>query len=264
MRKILLSLLIGGGVCLSCVKENVLSDCVTGDNSVTFRTHLSDTRATESSFENGDAVSIFATDDYYGELGYDNYSDNSQYVYSSGEFRPAGSDDSIAYPDEYTSLHFYAVWPYSASYTGYELDFSVSQDQSTSESYAYSNLMLARTDETRAETVDLYFEHLMCKVVINIHSDNFPAGERICFFNNVYKDATINLNDGGVSTTGDQTYVYGSLNGTNSFKVLLPPQSIPAGTQFFIFQIGEKSWQWKPSKTLILASGVEYEYDLSI
>lgn len=250
---------------MSCTKEPLQSETgVSDDSAVRFRAQLSQTRATESSFESGDAISIFASNDYSGTLYSYNYADNSEYHYYSGEFSPATSEDVISYPDSYTSLYFYAVWPYSSSYSGSTLNFSVKQDQTTASDYASSNLMIAKTDATREETVDLNFDHLMCKVIINIKSDNFPAGEWLSMFNNVYTDVTLNLNDGTVSTTGSQTFVIGSKNGTNSFKVLLPPQTIPSGTQFLVFSIGEDTWQWKPSRALVLASGVEYEYTLTI
>lgn len=264
MRKFFLALSIGGVFFVACSKEPTQSESGVSGGTVRFRTHILQTKATEMSFEEGDAVSIFASDEYGGVLESLNYADNSEYVYKSGEFCPDSSEDGISYPDEYTSLHFYAVWPYSSSYSGNELNFSVSQDQTSQDEYAASNLMLARTDAIHSETVDLNFDHLMCKVVINIHSDNFPTGDRICAFNNVYTDVIVNMNDASVTTTGSQGFVYGSLNGTNSFKAILPPQTIPAGTQFFLFQIGENSWQWKPTKAIILTSGVEYVYDLSI
>lgn len=231
---------------------------------VTFRAASLQTRATESSFEKGDSISVFASDDYYGELSENNYSDNSVYVYSSEGFAPASLKHGISYPDEYTSLSFYAVWPYSSSYGGDGFSFEVQSDQSEPDDYAASNLMIARTDATHSDVVDLHFDHLMCKVVININSDNFPTGERLCLFNNVYTESYVDLDDATVETVGEQTMIWGSLNGTNSFKALLPPQTIVSGTQFFVFQIGEKAWQWKPSENLILASGVEYEYDLYI
>lgn len=264
MKKVLLALLIGGVGFSSCMKESMRTEMGMADGFVTFRSDLSQTKATESSFESGDAVSIFASDEYSGALYSNNYANNSEYVYNSGEFRPAEAEDAVSYPDEYSSLYFYAVWPYSSSYSGSSLNFSVQIDQSTSSGYAASNLMLARTDATKAGTVDLNFDHMMSKVIINIKADSYPPGEWVSLFNNVYTDVALNLNEGSLDTKGSLGYVYGAKNGNNSFKVLLPPQTIQAGTQFFIFEIGEKGWQWKPSQTIILSPGVEYEYTLSI
>lgn len=264
MRKVLMTLPLAGVMLLSCSKQPIESLIEDREDIVTFR-HVSQmTKATESSFEEGDAVSVFASDDYYGELGSYNYSDNSEYIYSSGQFRPASSEDGITYPDEYTSLCFYAVWPYSSSYHGDEIDFEVHVDQSYPEDYAASDLMLAVTDATHSETVDLYFDHLMCKIVINIHGNEFPTGEWICMFDNVYTEAVVNLNDRSASAVGELGYVLGSLNGNNSFKVLLPPQTIKNGTEFFYFAIGEDTWLWTPEQSIILTSGVEYVYDLYI
>lgn len=232
-------------------------------DSVTFR-NVTQTKATESSFEDGDAISVFASDAYSGELEADNYSDNCEFVYSSGRFKPASDNDAIKYPDAYTSLSYYAVWPYSLSYSGDGFVFSVQPDQSYPAEYALSNLMIARTEATQNKTVDLIFDHMLCKIVINIHADSYPTGLWSCEFNNVYTDAAISLNDAGVETTGSRSAVVGAMNGTNSFKVILPPQKISARSRFLIFEIGDEVYQWRPEEDLEFIAGTEYVFDLSI
>ncbi len=252
-----------GIVCaLSCSEISpTLSDV---DQVVTFNDVSFLTKATESSFENGDPISVFATDDRYGDFGYDNYADNVKYVYSAGKFTPATYNDGITYPDDYTDLSFCAIYPYSTDYSESEIDFSVKLDQRASADYHDSNLMVAVTSATDSKSVDLAFDHMMCKVIVNYSGSNIPAGDTYMMLNDVYYTASIDLNEMKVETGTKVSPIIGCPNGTNSFKVLIPPQVIVSGTEFMYIVIGDKSWVWRPSKNLHLSSGTEYEYSLTL
>lgn len=264
MKISLFSLFVGAGVLLT-LSCSEMTSLPSGGDSVSFRVSgLTDTKATETTFEESDAVGIFASDEYGGLLSSYNYADNKLHKYSSGEFIPVASTEGITYPDEYTSLAFYAVYPYSNLYSGSKIDFSVETDQTSPDAYTISNLMVARTAATREEVVDLTFDHKLCKIIVNLQSENFPVGDRKCLFTDVYTDVEVDLNDGSVETVGRTTNVYGSSNGTNSFKVILPPQVIEANTRLILLQIGNEKFKWAPSKDLILLSGTEYEIDLTI
>ena len=265
MKNGLLSLLLGAGVLLSFSCSKMTVSLPSDGSPVSFRvTSTDETKATESAFEESDAVGIFASKSPDGKLDSKNYADNKLHKYSSGEFIPVASTEGITYPDEYTSLTYYAVYPYSNTYSGTQIEFSVETDQTYPDSYAISNLMTARTSATHEEVVDLTFDHKLCKIIVNLQSENFPTGERKCLFTDVYTDIVLNLNEGEVETVGKKTNVYGCSNGTNSFKVILPPQVIKAETRLILLQIGSEKLKWAPSKDLILLSGTEYEIDLTI
>ena len=68
MRKFFLALSIGGVFFVACSKEPTQSESGVSGGTVRFRTHILQTKATEMSFEEGDAVSIFASDEYGGVL----------------------------------------------------------------------------------------------------------------------------------------------------------------------------------------------------
>ena len=129
------------------------------------------TKATDIAFENGDEISVFATTAKVPEET--NYAQNVKYTYYDALF---STSEELVYPDEYTTLSFYAVYPYG-SYTTPSFDFAVNKDQSTNETYTGSDLMTASQVAKNEDVVDLRFSHRMAKVVINLNARNLPAGE---------------------------------------------------------------------------------------
>lgn len=216
------------------------------------------TKATDIAFEEGDQISVFATEK--GTLQIANYAQNVKYTYSGGLFTTSGE---LVYPDEYTYLSFYAVYPYDI-YSTPEFTFSVNEDQSGNMAYTESDLMTASQIAKDEDVVDLTFTHRMCKVIINLNAKNLPAGDQTVLFNNVYYKAKADLTVNSFKSTGSRTVVTACPNGTNSFKVLLPPQTITKGSEFVDILIGNKTYVWEVESDIILSSGVEYSYTLTL
>lgn len=224
---------------------------------VSFRPRINpSTRATDIEFEQGDKISVFASEG--NVIQEDNYAENVEYVYEGGLFTTAGT---LTYPEE-QRLSFYAVYPY-AVYTAPSFNFYVNTDQSTHEKYTASDLMTASNVGYDNEVVDLDFYHRLSKVVINLSSENMPAGTQSVTFKNVYYGAQANLSSNSYNTIStERADVVASPNGTNSFKVILPPQTIVAGDVFVEITIGDRTFQWEVDRNLIFNSGVEYTYTL--
>lgn len=224
---------------------------------VSFRPRINpSTRATDLEFEQGDKISVFASE---GTVIQDsNYAENVEYVYDNGLFTTQGT---LIYPDE-QRLAFYAVYPYDV-YTAPSFNFYVNTDQSTHEKYTESDLMTASNVGYDNEVVDLDFYHRLSKVVINLNSENMPAGQQSVTFKNVYYGAQANLSSNSYNTIStERADIVASPNGTNSFKAILPPQTIVTGDVFVEITIGDRVFQWEIDRNLIFNSGVEYTYTL--
>ena len=217
------------------------------------------TRATELQFENGDAISIFgSTTNSIEEY---NYAQNIRYEYADTKF---DSNYNLWYPNPMEDLTFYAVYPYG-EYTTPGFTFAVNTDQREHSNYTKSDLMTASAPGNNSKVVDLTFTHRLSKVVINISSSNMPAGEQSIIFKNVKSYASVDLKSNTFSSIeGSRADIIGSSNGTNSFKVILPPQTITAGSEFVEIVIGNRVFSWVVDRDLIFNSGVEYSYDLEI
>lgn len=227
--------------------------------SVSFRPTINpSTRATDIEFERGDKISVFASE--YNGIYEDNYAENVEYVYEDGLFT---TNDRLTYPDEQSGLAFYAVYPYDI-YSAPSFNFYVNTDQSTHEKYTDSDLMTSSNIGYNEEIVHLEFNHRLSKIVINLNQENLPAGSQSLRFKNVYCGAQANLSSNTYNAlpNSDRTDIVASSNGTNSFKAILPPQTIEAGEIFAEITIGNKTYSWQVDNNLIFNSGVEYTYTL--
>ena len=218
------------------------------------------TRATDFQFEVKDGISVFASyadSDIAGE-----YAQNVKYEFTGKQFE---TNADLKYPESGKDLKFQAIYPYSsAGYSVPEFSFAVKTDQRSHSNYTASDLMTASATGYRNETVDLIFNHRMAKIVINIVADSMPTGEQTLTFRNVKYIADVNLNSNTYFATNATANVTAASNGTNSFKAILPPQSIGKGNIFAEITIGERVFNWELNRDLIFNSGVEYTFTINI
>jgi len=123
------------------------------------------TKATDTNFEAGDAVSLFAEDPITAL--------NVKMNYVNGELVP---ERQIAWPEEVdptTLTSFFAVYPYREDWEDYTnvTVFSVNADQRTHELYTASDLMgAAYAAYPGCETVPLNFTHRLSQFKLTIYS----------------------------------------------------------------------------------------------
>lgn len=217
------------------------------------------TRATDLQFEEGDEISVFATE---GEsLSESNYAQNVCYNYEDNMF---STDGVLSYPSASQDLTFYAVYPY-AKYDTPNFLFEIQTDQREHENYTLSDLMTASAVGNNNKVVDLVFNHRLSKLIINITSENMPIGEPVVTLKNVKYIASASLNSNEfTSVEGAYTDVIAAPNGTNSFKVLLPPQAFTKDSALAEIVIGNKTFTWILDRDMVLNSGVEYSYTIEL
>ena len=233
---------------------------VSASQEITFRANIA-TRATEQQFETGDAIGVYAS--YLGTGNIGDYAQNVKYEFSGNYFK---TNNQLRYPESGDDLLFYAIYPYSYnSYYVPEFSFAVNTDQRNHSNYTTSDLMTASAIGYKNQTVDLIFNHRLAKIVINIVSGNVPAGEQTLTFKNVkyIADANLNNNTYYAATTATANVTAAS-NGTNSFKAILPPQSIAQNSSFVEINIGGTIYEWVIDRNLVFNSGVEYVYNLTL
>lgn len=222
-------------------------------------------RATDSGFETGDAIGVFAvektTGNVSGRLMSSNYADNVKYVYSNGLF--SGATSVIEQPTDKPLMFYKAVYPYSADLRN-EFTFAVGSDQSNSSSYTMSDLMTADTEATTEVTPHLVFSHKLSNIIINLKYEEKPGGSEQMFFNNVLVEAKANINENTFTAFGTTKTVIASGNGNNSFKVILPPQTITEKVTLITLKVGSKTFTFFPESDFIWKSGMQYTYDVTV
>lgn len=200
-------------------------------------------KATDTAFEEGDAIGLFA--DYPVNV------QNLSMTWSNGTLAPEtpvywGADQFV---DQ--SAGFYAYYPYNAALTERYIElFSVQEDQTTHEGYTASDLMIAGTMASPAEgTVNLNFIHRMTKLVLHVENRLTDAAVTAITVGNVYL---------GVS---------GRLDSSDRLRYAGDPGSVKAGK--VVLESGEVVWQAiiapgqyvKPAIIITMEDGKEYVYN---
>lgn len=222
-------------------------------------------RATDTGFEAGDAIGVFAvektTANVSGKLLSSNYADNVKYIYSNGLF--TGATSVIEQPTDKPLMFYKAVYPYSSDLRN-EFSFAVGSDQSNSSSYTMSDLMTADTEATTEVTPHLVFSHKLSNIIINLKYEEKPGSSEQMFFNNVLVEAKANINENTFTAFGTTKTVIASGNGNNSFKVILPPQTIAEKVTLITLKVGSKTFTFFPESDFIWKSGMQYTYDVTV
>ena len=199
-------------------------------------------KATDTAFENGDAIGLSAT--------YPVSARNVRLTWQNGELIPEtpvywGAEQMV---DQ--SALFYAYYPYDASLeVDRYIQFTVKEDQSTHDAYTASDLMTAAMYATPAEgTVNLNFIHRLSKLVITIDNTLDSDAIKEVHLGNVRLTAEINLTDNNDSGTYGEV---GSIkagegttaDGLQAWSVIVPAQACT------------------PQLKVVMASGKEYVYN---
>ncbi len=222
------------------------------------------TRATASAFEEGDTISVFAFKDASG-FASESYAANKRYVYTGSQFVASNTENTIVYPADGSSLSFHAIYPYT-EFSGASFTFNVESNQNLDGNYTRSDLMTASTISTNDLAPSLRFTHRLCNVVFNLSFDEVPSGA----VHVAYQHITTSVSADMIANTfkgvgGQDRMVNAAANGTNSYKAVLPPQTISAGTELAVIttEAGD-SYTWKMPQTVEWKSGIQYSYDLHI
>ena len=199
------------------------------------------TRATDTEFEKGDAIGVFAAarddESVPAQLHPSgNFADNKKYIFDGEKFVPDGESNSIfitSYPIDY-----YAYYPYATVDNPLEFTFHVATDQ---ENLTESDLMYARnTDGSGKNNIPLTFIHKLSKVVVPYSRENVGGAAGTAVVNDAYTGCIMNLSTGEIRTLfddGQQDIVmFKDGNAADvSFSAIFPEQTFSAADPFIIF-----------------------------
>lgn len=190
------------------------------------------TRATDTTFETGDAISVFG---YKGDLS---NSFSVQTWLTNGKFTKGANGFTSAETHYWYSGeelgHIVGLYPYSDKYTAEEflangISFFVKSDQSTHAGYTASDLMYAVANNVTptANEVVLEFNHVLSKLVVDIDNQS-SASIKDVYVSGVFGGTAYSMLGG--YTIGDSgTIKAGKLANasqgyTDSYTLIIPPQ----------------------------------------
>ena len=241
------------------------------------------TRATDTAFETGDAISVFG---YKGDLssGF-----NVQTWLTNGKFTKGANGFTSAETHYWYSGeemgHIIGLYPYSDSYTAEEflangVSFYVKSDQSTHAGYTASDLMYAVANNVTptANEVVLEFNHVLSKLVVDIDNQS-SASIKDVYVSGVFGGASYSMLGG--YTIGDSGSIKAgklanaSQGYTDSYTLIIPPQQeipniaiITTTNKQYTFSVNEpiefNSGKERHLKVTITEDNVSTEIDATI
>ena len=217
--------------------------------------HPSATRATETAFENGDVIGLYATE-YSGDIAVPlqisgNWANNVATTFDGASWTPA---KKIFWSEN--KMDVYGYYPYMTPSSIDEHLWSVQLDQSTPETadalsgYEASDLLWAKaTGVSKTDgDVQLQFKHKCTKMVIKLvkgekFTDEFPNDTEV-YLHSTVPTATIDFITGNVSKDiyGERQKIKARQVSIDTYEVILIPQSITENMPFIEVVMGGISY----------------------
>lgn len=198
MRKTILFGLTAAMLVVACSEEDDLRQGIAGEG-ITFTSSVM-SRATDTSFEAGDAIGV----SMYTESGFVGNATNVQYTTADGSGFTSTNPMTWGAAGSAETVDFKGVYPYKADAVAdgiYSFTLATGEEASLSDNdVMYSSM----TDVTvGAKSVDLTFTHKLVKVVMQVYDQNrkLLPGATVKI-NNQQTSGTLNLADGTVTSTG--------------------------------------------------------------
>ena len=268
-----IGLIVGCLFLVNCSKQDELSPDPNRKTILLKGTIEGITKATETGFEEGDAVGIYIVD--YADASTPgtlspsgNRASNIKHLYQSSDnsWQPS-TGQSIYWKDETTKIDVYGYYPHNttipASMTAY--NFAVQTDQSTAGSeealggYEASDFLWAKTEGVAPQEspILLTFGHKMSKVVITlIGGTGFEAGLP-------QSDISVKIKGTKASASLDLTTGVASVNASSSpqtittlkdgdiYKAIVVPQTLEQSTTWIEVTIGTDVFTYSGTYTFI-------------
>ena len=226
------------------------------DGSIRFvMQYPSATRATETSFEQGDKIGLFLTE-YTGETPAPlqisgNWANNVAATLEGTEWVTA---KKIFWSDN--RMDAYGYYPYMSLTSVDEQPFSIALDQSTERTgdqlggYEASDFLWAKTEgvDQSTETVTLQFSHRCSKLVIQLVKGPSYEGElpdsATVYIHNVVPTATIDLATGAVTKDifGEVATVKARKVNNATYEAIMIPQRIESRRPFIEIVVNNISY----------------------
>ena len=222
------------------------------------------TRATDTQFQTGDHIGVFVMKASAGDnraiiADHGNYADNVVYTYDGARFTSTTGIELTAD----TKLFYAAVYPYTSNAAN-TYSFEVSTDQTTAAAFTASDLCTASTEATEAKVVDLKFSHRLSRLTINLTGEGWTGNNISAKLRNVMTTTSVNLNNLTFVGTGTKKDITCRPDGTRSYTVILPPQTVGQGEKLFTITMNGTEYSLDTPTALEFRSGKSYEFTISL
>ena len=262
---------------MGCENENIDNTPVIEDGVMRIEAlHPSVTRATETVFENGDVIGVYATS-YNGEVASPlqisgNWINNEALTFNGSSWEGRRT----LYWSEQGVMDVYGYYPYMTPTSIDKHRWSVQLDQSTPETadalsgYEASDFLWAKAEGvSQADgNVRLQFKHMCSKLVIKLvkgeqFTDVIPEDTEVYLYSTV-PSATIDFTKGIVSRDvyGTKQKIKARRMSEDTFEVIIVPQSVLEYSPFVEVVIG--SIAYMTEEIITYHAGVQYTVSITL
>ena len=262
---------------MGCENENIDNAPVIEDGVMRIEAlHPSATRATETAFENGDAIGVYATS-YNGEVASPlqisgNWINNEALTFNGSSWEGRRT----LYWSEQGAMDVYGYYPYMTPTSIDKHRWSVQLDQSTPATenalsgYEASDFLWAKAEGvSQADgNVRLQFKHMCSKLVIKLvkgeqFTDVIPEDTEVYLYSTV-PSATIDFTKGIVSRDvyGTKQKIKARRMSEDTFEVIIVPQSVLEYSPFVEVVIG--SIAYMTEEIITYHAGVQYTVSITL
>ncbi len=213
MKKVLYAAIAAALALAACAKQEAVRPIQQGEVRFTTNIQTYTVKATDTAFENGDKVGIFA--------GTPISKSNVQATVSGSSLIPA---TAIKWKEgDNGVVDFFAYYPYAEN-VSQSYNFAVQADQATG--YAKSDLMLAAKSSAPTDNaIDLQFSHALSKVIFKINNAVENTTVNSVSFESVALGATVDLKTAAISNLDENKGNIKAAKDGNDYKLILIPQT---------------------------------------
>lgn len=239
------------------------------DDQIRFQFFLPETKANASSFESGDAVSLYAVE-YDGSVQIPlqiggNIMNNERITFNGTQWN---AERTLYWGNQ--PCDFYALYPYQPEVTSIErYPFALAIDQND-EGYEVSDLLFAKAEHVSHSDgpVQLQFKHMMSKVVVNLHKGGQFEGDIpndvVAHIYNTTTSCTVNWQTGSVEKDvfGTKKTLTMRKIRNDYFEAVVVPQNIEKRTPLIELTMGGIAYLLETS--ISFRPGYVYTIDITL
>ena len=243
------------------------------------------TKVTAEGFETGDALGLYAVN-YENDnqtpgtlLAEGNQADHVKYIFNfeNWQWTPV---KKVYYKDINTNVDLYVFYPHSEPASVEAYNFEVQKDQSKPKSqtalggYEASDFLWAKVENVAPTEgkIKVQLDHKMAGVQVilaegtGFEQDEFPLLEKSVLAVNTTRKATINMATGEITPLGEPqaTGIVMCPQTDGSFRGIVVPQSVAAGTHLFKITIDGMTYSFKKDEDFAYEAGKVSKFTIKI
>jgi len=222
-------------------------------------------KAAGNTFETGDNVGVFVTNESNELLPNGNHIDNGKFTFDGITWN---AESGLYWLDATTKANFYCYYPYTSSVPSTTaFPFNVSKDQRSERSYKASDFMWGKVTGVTPtpNPVNITAGHRMSCLIVNINAGTDGEEENIQNANvtlcGLRTSAQVNLTDGNVTANGNASEIRPFKFSHETYKAMVVPQTV-SDTELVKLEIGDNTYIIKT--TINLESGKQHTCTIDV